>query len=73
MPKLHTVLSPSVLPALLILGAMLPGARSIQAQVDYRNIDSGRPVRIGDATPTARKSLELNLGNGRVEQHGCTR
>lgn len=68
MPKIFRVMTSSVAPALLLVGALLPGARAAQAQVDYRNIDSGRPVRIGDATPTARKSLELNLGNGRVEQ-----
>ena len=68
MPKIHTAWSSSVVPALMVLGTLLAGARAAHAQVDYRNIDSGRPVRISDATPTARKSLELNLGNGRVEQ-----
>ena len=68
MPTLRTVMAPSVFPALMVLGAVFSGARAAHAQVDYRNIDSGRPVRIGDATPTARRSLELNLGNGRVEQ-----
>lgn len=68
MPKIPTAMSSSVLPTQLVLGALLLGARAAHAQVDYRNIDSGRPVRISDATPTARKSLELNLGNGRVQQ-----
>jgi hypothetical protein len=36
--------------------------------VDYRNTDSGRPVRISDAVPTARRSLELSFGNGRVDR-----
>lgn len=68
MPKTHPPRLSSVLPVLMVLGAVFPGARAAQAQVDYRNIDSGRPVRIGDATPTARRSLEVNLGNGRVQQ-----
>lgn len=38
------------------------------AQIDYRNIDSGRPVRIGDATPTEFKSLELSLATARIDK-----
>jgi hypothetical protein len=57
------VASPATALALLMLGA-----KTSVAQVDYRNTDSGRPVRIGDAMPTARRSLELNFGNGRVDK-----
>ena len=37
------------------------GTGIAHSQTDYRNTDSGRPVRIGDAVPTARRSLELGL------------
>ncbi len=38
-----------------------------RAQVDYRNTDAGRPLRVGDAVPTARKSLEMSIGNARID------
>ena len=68
MPKLRTLVARSLAPVALAIGAVLPGASVAHAQVDYRNIDSGRPVRIGDATPTAFQSIELNIANGRVDR-----
>jgi len=44
------------------------GSSIVGAQIDYRNIDSGRPVRIGDATPTELKSLELSLATARFDK-----
>lgn len=47
---------------------ILVAAASAHAQVDYRNIDTGRPTRIGDATPTERKALELSMTSARLER-----
>ncbi|HVF38957.1 MAG TPA: hypothetical protein VM939_03580 [Gemmatimonadaceae bacterium] len=49
-----------------IFGVLMPDMAA--GQTDYRNIDSGRPVRIGDAVPTERNSLELNLTTARVDR-----
>ena len=49
------------------------GPRAADAQVDYRNVDSGRPLRISDATPTARRSLEVSVGNGRLDKLSLNR
>jgi hypothetical protein len=38
------------------------------AQAEYRNIESGRPVRISDATPTERHSLDLDLTTIRIDR-----
>ena len=38
------------------------------AQSDYRNLEGGRPVRISDATPTERHSLELDLTTIRIDR-----
>ena len=38
------------------------------AQSEYRNIESGRPVRISDAMPTERHSLDLDLTTARVDR-----
>jgi hypothetical protein len=38
------------------------------AQSEYRNLDGGRPVRVEDATGTARHAIELELGAVRVER-----
>src|SRR6266550_3243047 len=38
------------------------------AQSEYRNIESGRPVRISDASPTERHSLDLDLTTVRVDR-----
>jgi hypothetical protein len=43
-------------------------ARSAGAQVDYRNLDAGRPTRIADATPTERRALEISLTSARFER-----
>lgn len=57
-------------PFKVVISALLVCAASSAAgaQIDYRNIDSGRPVRIGDATPTELKSLELSLATARVDK-----
>lgn len=47
---------------------ILVAAAPAHAQVDYRNIDTGRPTRIGDATPTERKALELSMTSARLER-----
>lgn len=38
------------------------------AQSEYRNIESGRPVRVSDAMPTERHSLDLDLTTARVDR-----
>jgi hypothetical protein len=38
------------------------------AQGEYRNIESGRPVRVSDATPTERHSLDLDLTTIRIDR-----
>jgi hypothetical protein len=38
------------------------------AQSEYRNIESGRPVRISDASPAERHSLDLDLTTARVDR-----
>jgi hypothetical protein len=38
------------------------------AQSEYRNLEAGRPVRISDATPTARGALDLDLTTFRFER-----
>lgn len=43
------------------------------AQVEYRNLDGGRPVRIEDATPTERHALDLDLTTLRFDFLGNTR
>ena len=43
-------------------------ASSAAAQVDYRNLDAGRPTRIADATPTERRALEISLTSARFER-----
>jgi hypothetical protein len=43
------------------------------AQVEYRNLDGGRPVRIEDATPTERHALDLDLTTLRFDFLGHTR
>jgi hypothetical protein len=55
---------------LLSTFAVAPLAR---AQVEYRNLDGGRPVRIEDATPTERHALDLDLATLRFDFLGNTR
>ena len=38
------------------------------AQVEYRNLDGGRPVRVEDATPTERHGLDLDLTTLRFDR-----
>jgi len=45
---------------------MVPSGAS--AQSDYRNLEGGRPVRISDAIPTERHSLELDLTTIRIDR-----
>jgi hypothetical protein len=45
--------------ALLAAAALLLGATSAQAQIDYRNLDDGRPVHTEDAYPVERYAFEL--------------
>ena len=46
------------------IGTALPAA----AQTEYRNIDGGRPLRIEDADPSPRHSLEFQLAPLRVDR-----
>jgi hypothetical protein len=46
---------------LIISIAALLAVESGGAQVEYRNLDGGRPVRVEDATPTERHALDLDL------------
>lgn len=52
-----------LLAAALALGAA--GATPLWGQVDYRNLDGGRPTRVTDAYPVERYAFELSMG-GRV-------
>lgn len=51
---------------MVALVAALPRAGS--AQSDYRNLEAGRPLRVTDATPTERYSLDLDLTTFRLER-----
>ncbi len=51
--------------AFLVLALVATNAR---AQDEYRNLEAGRPIRIGDATPTERYALDLDLTTVRVER-----
>ncbi len=37
-------------------------------QTEYRNLESGRPLRLSDATPTERYALDLDLTTFRIEK-----
>src|SRR5262245_22243716 len=53
------------------VSATLPATAG--AQTDYYNLDAGRPTRIEDATPTARRELELQLAPLRMDRiHGVS-
>lgn len=43
-------------------------SRPGRAQSDYRNLEGGRPLRVTDATPTERYSLDLDLTTLRLER-----
>ena len=49
---------------------MLVTAHAVSAQVEYRNLDGGRPVRIEDATPTEKNGLDLDLTTLRLDRLG---
>ena len=51
----------------LILVGCLVGAR-LPAQTEFYNTDGGRPLRVEDATPTARYALDLHFPTARVER-----
>jgi hypothetical protein len=54
---------------LLVVAALIAASpRAGLAQNDYRNLESGRPLRVTDATPTERYSLDLDLTTFRVER-----
>jgi hypothetical protein len=53
----------ALLPALIVLGK----AGELRAQVDYFNLDAGRPVAIEDALPIERYAFELQLAPFRAE------
>jgi hypothetical protein len=40
----------------------------VAAQGDYRDLESGRPVRISDAVPTERRAFDLDLTTFRLER-----
>lgn len=44
------------------------GAKQAFSQTEYRNLEAGRPIRISDATPTERYSLDLDLTTLRLER-----
>ena len=45
--------------AAIAAAALLLGGRPLAAQIDYRNLDEGRPVQTEDAYPVERYALEL--------------
>jgi hypothetical protein len=56
----------SALSLACVIGCVFAARAS--AQSDYRNLEGGRPVRISDATPTERHSLELDLTTIRIDK-----
>src|SRR6476619_3793219 len=48
--------------------SVILGAHSASAQVEYRNLDGGRPVRIEDASPTERHGLDVDLTTLRLDR-----
>src|SRR6476469_3966339 len=63
-PNRHACYTTLAVTALLSCLVSSPGF----AQGEYRNIESGRPVRVSDATPTERHSLDLDLTTIRVDR-----
>ena len=57
--------------AVLIAGTL--AGRQAVAQVEYRNLDGGRPVRIEDATPTERHGLDVDLTTLRLDRLSLNR
>ncbi|HEY1952081.1 MAG TPA: hypothetical protein VGG76_04695 [Gemmatimonadaceae bacterium] len=54
--------------AVLTIAAGLGLARGALAQVSYRNLDAGFPVRVEDATPTERYALDMDFLNFRYDE-----
>ena len=52
---------------LVVSIAAFLAAESGGAQVEYRNLDGGRPVRVEDAAPTERNALDLDLTTFRFD------
>jgi hypothetical protein len=59
--------------SLLLVGCLVGGR--LAAQTDYYNTDGGRPLRVEDATPTARFAFDLHFPTARLERlaDGVTR
>ena len=53
----------------LVLVGCLVGSR-LAAQTEYANTDGGRPLRVEDATPTERFSLDVHFPTAKVERIG---
>src|SRR5262249_24155308 len=51
----------SMIPAALAVGALLVVASRAHGQIDYRNLDEGRPVATEDAYPIERFAFEVLL------------
>jgi hypothetical protein len=54
--------------ALAILAAVLLSAACVSAQTDYRNTDSGRPIRVEDTEPIEWKALEFQFTPLKLER-----
>src|SRR5919202_1028256 len=50
------------------LGCLAAAARPAASQTEYRDLDAGRPIRVEDATVTARYELEAQLPTVRYER-----
>jgi hypothetical protein len=55
-----------------LLVVMLFSARDAAAQIDYRNLDGGRPARVEDAYPVERYAFEFLLPYGFERAQGAT-
>lgn len=53
--------------------ALLLGTSRLAAQIDYRNLDDGRPTRVTDAAPVERFAFELSVPYGFAFGSGATR
>jgi hypothetical protein len=50
----------------MLLAAIV--ARDARSQTEYYNLDSNRPLRVEDALPTARRSLDIQLAPLRLDE-----
>ncbi len=53
---------------ILFLAVLSLAGSPLRAQADYRDLESGRPVRISDALPTERHAFDLDLTTFRLER-----